>query len=140
MRIYVASSWRNKYQSDVVKRLRQEGHIVYDFKEPKPGIKGFAWSDIDVNWQKWTPEEFSKALNHEIAVEGFANDLTGMTDSDACVMVMPCGRSAHTELGHFIGAGKLSIILIPEACEPELMYKLADAVCTNIEEVVNFLK
>lgn len=34
-RIYVASSWRNKYQPEVVAALRKAGHKVYDFRNPK---------------------------------------------------------------------------------------------------------
>lgn len=32
--IYVASSWRNPYYEVVVKRLRQEGSPIYDFRNP----------------------------------------------------------------------------------------------------------
>lgn len=37
MKIYVASSWRNQYQPEVVATLRAVGHEVYDFKNPRPG-------------------------------------------------------------------------------------------------------
>ena len=33
-RIYVASSWRNKYFPEVVECLRAEGHEVFDFRNP----------------------------------------------------------------------------------------------------------
>ena len=46
-RIYVASSWRNTLQPGVVAALRGDGHEVYDFRNPAPGVKGFAWSEID---------------------------------------------------------------------------------------------
>jgi hypothetical protein len=32
MKIYVASSWRNTYQPEVVQKLRAMGHQVYDFR------------------------------------------------------------------------------------------------------------
>ena len=44
MRIYVASSWRNTHQQAIVAALREAGHDVYDFRNPRPGDKGFAWS------------------------------------------------------------------------------------------------
>ena len=49
-KIYVASSWRNEYQQEVVKVLRELGHEVYDFKNPE-GRTGFQWSAIDKDWQ-----------------------------------------------------------------------------------------
>ena len=46
-KIYIASSWRNSYQQDVVSFLRNKGHEVYDFRNPPHGNGGFQWSDID---------------------------------------------------------------------------------------------
>lgn len=45
--IYVASSWRNQYYPEVVKRLKAEGHDVYDFRNPPHGGCGFHWTDVD---------------------------------------------------------------------------------------------
>ena len=135
MKIYVASSWRNKIQKDVVTTLRNHGHEVYDFRNPTDGENGFHWSDIDPNWQKWTPEQFKYNLNHSIAIDGYEKDFNAMLWADACVLVMPCGRSAHLEAGYFVGANKKLIILL-NASEPELMYKLAgNNLCVSIEEV-----
>lgn len=44
MNIYVASSWRNLLQPGIVVALRRCGHDVYDFRNPAPGNKGFAWA------------------------------------------------------------------------------------------------
>ncbi len=72
MKIYVASSWRNDFQADVVKMLKAEGHEVYDFKDPEDnGGTGFHWSDIDPDWQGWHPTQFREAIKHPTAVEGF---------------------------------------------------------------------
>lgn len=62
-KIYVASSWINVFQQDVVNILRDFGHEVYDFKNPPYGNGGFQWSDIDPNWQSWTTEQCREALN-----------------------------------------------------------------------------
>lgn len=51
MKIYVASSWRNIYQQDIVLFFRNEGHEVYDFKNPSEGDNGFHWSEIDEGWR-----------------------------------------------------------------------------------------
>lgn len=136
-KIYVASSWRNERQSDVVKLLRAEGHDVYDFKNPEEG-KGFHWSDIDPKWKDWSPSEFRARLEHPLAIDGFDSDFSAMEKADTCVLVMPCGRSAHLEAGWFIGAGKRCIILLSDG-EPELMYKMA-RVCTSAREMLDALQ
>ena len=141
MKIYVASSWRNAYQGVVVKELRKAGHEVYDFKNPAPGNVGFSWSLIDPNWKSWTDEEYIKALAHPIAVAGFFCDANAMNWADACVLVMPCGRSAHVEAGWMQGIGKITAVLLAEGDEPELMYKLfGDQIFTDLNQVVAFLK
>lgn len=141
MKIYVASSWRNAYQPLVVETLREAGHEVYDFRNPAPGDPGFSWAEIDPYWTHWTVEEFQAALKHPIAVAAFGKDMGAMERADACVMVLPCGRSAHTEMGWFTGRGKLTIIYAPIDTEPELMYKQADDhVYGTLVEVLEVLR
>jgi hypothetical protein len=53
IKIYVASSWRNKEQPYVVEALKMAGHHVYDFRHPIANDDGFHWSEIDENWQSW---------------------------------------------------------------------------------------
>lgn len=60
--------------------------------------------------------------------------------ADTCVLVLPCGRSAHTEAGWMKGAEKKVIVYIPEMVEPELMYKLFDEVVDCMDNLVNVLK
>ena len=143
MKVYVASSWRNEKQPEVVERLRKEGHEVYDFRRPHlgPGARGvgFHWSEIDLMWKSWTPQEFRQHLDHPLAEEGFGSDLAGIDWADACVCLLPCGRSAHLEMGWMLGAEKLGVFLIEGPEEPELMYKLADHVCISIDEVIGVL-
>lgn len=139
-RIYVASSWRNALQPDVVSQLRVEGHEVYDFKNPAPGVSGFAWAEIDPKWSHWSAKEYITALNHPLAVNGFAYDMGAMQWADTCLLVLPCGCSAHLELGWMAGAGKRTIILTLDGEEPELMAKMATKVCISLYEVINFLE
>lgn len=134
-RVYVASSWRNELQRDVVRTLRMHGHEVYDFKNPKPGDNGFHWSAIDPNWKDWKPHEYRSALRHPIAEQGFASDWNAMVWADCCVLVLPCGRSAHIEAGYFVGAGKQLIVLLAPG-EPELMYKMTTHLCLSMDEML----
>jgi len=138
MKIYVASSWRNDNQQNVVVALRAGGHLVYDFRNPDHGGGGFHWSDIDPDWQQWSPEKFREGLEHDVAASGFGSDMDAMKWADACVLVMPCGRSAHLELGWFVGAGKRTVILLEDG-EPELMYRMVDHLCIDLGEVLSVL-
>ena len=138
--IYVASSWRNEFQPAVVSALRDAGHEVYDFKHPTgPDSSGFHWSDIDRWWKKWSPEQFRSALQHPIAERGLAQDSTAMHDCSACVLVLPCGRSAHLEAGWFIGNHARVVIFLQDG-EPELMYGLAHDLVTSLGEMLEALE
>lgn len=143
MKVYVASSWRNHYQQKVVDYLRRSGFEVYDFKNPRPGDYGFQWEEVDSEWKNWKPWEFIEGLEHPEAERGFGYDMQALEECDACVLLLPCGRSAHLEAGFAAGAPdkKLCILMgFEEKIEPELMYKMADCITTDIDEVVRTLR
>lgn len=143
MNIYVASSWRNeKRQQEVVAALRADGHEVYDFRNPAPEDHGFSWRQINPD-RSWLtdPKKFRLGLRHEIAAHGFRLDMNALVSCDACVLVLPCGRSAHLELGWASGAGKTTIVLLDDPLsEPELMYKMCNALCVDLTEVRKALR
>ena len=138
-RIYVASSWRNPYYPEVVSRLREAGHQVYDFRNPPHGGSGFRWTDIDENAPHWSFDQYADGLHHPLAERQFKADMDALNWADTCVLVLPCGRSAHTEAGWMAGAGKRVLVYIPEMVEPELMYKLFDGVYGTMEDLVKAL-
>ena len=143
-RIYLASSWRNPYQADLVQTLRNNNHQVYDFKNPPNGVKGFSWSEIDPDWHYWDTHSFREKLEmHQRASQGFLNDFRNMRWADTCVLLMPSGLSAHLEAGWFTGAGKRCIVYMPKELvkfEPELMYLLCDTICVSETELLRELE
>lgn len=149
MRIYVASSWRNKYQPAVVAALRILGYQVYDFRgagdgwgNGGDGPGGFGWSEIDPNWKDgWTQEvtRYISALNHPRAIEGFDRDMLALKSADACLMVNPCGQSAHAEMGWAVGSGLPTVVYCPEIREPDLMVKMANLITANWDSVTTYL-
>ena len=129
-KIYVASSWKNEIQPNIVKMLRDWGHEVYDFKEDN----GFHWSDIDPAYKEWTPQEYTTILSEDsYCQQGFDSDMLSLVNCDICVLVLPCGRSSHLELGFAVGRNKGTIIILDETFEPELMYAMCHAVINGPE-------
>lgn len=146
MRIYVASSWRNTYQPEVVAKLRALGHEVYDFRgggdgwTPTEGEGGFSWKSIDGDWKEWTPEQYVLALDHPLAIDGFNRDMNALKRCDACIFVMPCGPSASMEMGWAVGAGKLVAAYIPGMREPDLMVKMAGHIAHSWQSIELWLR
>jgi hypothetical protein len=143
--IYVASSWKNPWQPDVVRRLRRLGHDVYDFKQPTEGESGFTWKEVDDGHLTWSPDAYRKALEHPLAVAAYNSDMNALQACDACVLVLPCGSSAHLELGVAFGMKKRTAVLFPYGMSDldgvkmghsmTLMVKCADKILTHIAEL-----
>lgn len=141
LRVYVASSWRNvAIYPTVVEAIRALGFEVYDFKNPGEGKRGFSWGQIsrawnqkEEGWKNWTTSMYLDALATPIAQHGFDNDMEALKACDICVLVMPCGRSAHLEAGWATGAGKKTLVLWTDGQEAELMNKMHHGVYGSIE-------
>lgn len=142
-RIYVASSWRNMMQDLVVHLLRAAEFDVYDFKNPPQG-NGFGFHETGLNEglpadYPVPPATYLAALENPRAVEGFNADFDAMKWADTFVLVLPCGRSAHLELGWAVGAGKRTAILLENPCTPELMYKMVDYLAPSTFDLLGWL-
>jgi len=141
MKIYLASSWRNELQPTILQILQGAGHEVYDFKNPPGGIpNGFRWSEIDPGWKDWSAADYRKNLQSPLAQQGFNSDFAGMKWADVGVLLLPCGRSAHLEIGWMAGAGKRTIVLTRDGEEPELMALLCAEICVSVHEVLVALR
>lgn len=144
--VYVASSWRCTMQEAVVYTLRAAGIACYDFKHPEPAT-GFGWHEVMPGYvpgsESAKVNEYIECLEHPRAIEGFDNDFAAMQKADTFVLVLPCNRSAHLELGWAVGQGKRTAILLNPDKDgnviPELMYKMVDHIAPNLFELLGWL-
>jgi hypothetical protein len=143
--VYVASSWRNPLQPGVVRTLRSAGIDCYDFRNPAPGEEGFSWKEVGgtalgPKGSDLEPvENYLRMIEHPVAVAGYGRDFEAMERADAFVLVLPCGRSAHLELGWAVGAGKRTAVLLEDPCEPELMYRMVDFLAPSLFDLLGWL-
>lgn len=134
MKLYVASSWRNPIFETVLEQLGKAKIKYHNFKAKG----GFHWSEIDVNWGTWSPSSVIQALSHFKCEEAFKIDFDAMKACDACLLVYPCGKSAHLEAGWFVGQGKRLYVLFDG--EPELMLKMATFIAYDIQSIINRIR
>lgn len=92
--------------------------------------KGLDW--VGVQTYKWMVE-------HPTAIAGYNADFRAMTMADTFVMILPCGKSAHLELGWAVGAGKRTAILLEDPVEPELMYRMVDHLASSLFDLLGWL-
>jgi len=124
MKFYVASSWRNPHQPQVVSYLRALDHEVYDFRAP-PDRSGFSWHQITDRPRPWPIGVYREVMAHPIAEAGYVSDRDAIRGCDACLLVLPAGKSASWELGYAQGLGKSTYVLQLGDEEPELMFREA---------------
>ena len=141
MRIYVASSTRNTRVHDTVKRLRADGHDVYDFQAHQAPDR---WKELDRSQpsreSEATYEVMKELMQDPEGRDTFLRDMAALDGADAVVCVLPCNRSAHLELGFAIGRGKLTAILWQDPERPDLMHAAADHIAANLEELAALLR
>lgn len=141
--VYVASSWRCGMHPAVIATLKAAGIDAYDFRNP-PGGTGFGWQEVmpsfDIDAQLVGDDDYLAGLEHPRAIEGFTADFDAMKRADTFVLVLPCGRSAHLELGWAVGAGKRTAILLDgPLVTPELMYRMVDHVSPGVMDLLEWL-
>lgn len=86
-----------------------------------------------------TIESYMTMMAHPAALAGFEADFSALERASHVVLVLPCGKSAHLELGCGIGAGKHTAILLEEPMEPELMYHAADVLLPSQADLMDWL-
>ena len=138
--VYVASSWRNPYHEALCAVLTAARIDHYNFRAPEGGT-GFSWDQVGGNIvdSLTDRDEYLKLIEHPRAAEGFAADFAAMEKADAFVLVLPCGKSAHLELGWAVGAGKHTAILLEDPIQPELMYRMVDHLSPSVHELLGWL-
>lgn len=148
--VYVASSWRNPIQIAVCAALKSCNINHYDFRNPE-GHTGFSWNDVkppNINGHYSIPnkgsdyesmEDFCYMLKHPRAILGFESDFIAIARADTLIMILPCGKSAHLELGLAVGLGKKTAILMENPIEPELMYRMVDYMATDLGDLLGWL-
>lgn len=135
--------------------LKSAGIDHYDFRNPGEGADGFHWSDVMPSYNKvdglqgQQPEqladmyEYILALEHPLAIEGFKRDWDAMNKATHGILILPCGRSAHLELGWMVGHGLQTAIMLDGGEEdkvtPELMYKMVDYLASSFFDLLDWL-
>lgn len=141
--IYLASSWRNEHQLETLDLIRRARYEVYDFRNPTDGVGGFSWQQLGtvVAPCMWSAAELAQALRHPEAVRGHGLDQAAMDHATACVLLLPCGSSAHLAAGYCAGRGVPTVVYAPSTIEPELMYLTfgSSPIVTTPDELLTWL-
>lgn len=101
MKIYIASSWKNQHAVEMLtSMLREKGYTVLSFVENNYG-EGHGPTK---------PISFEQWVNTEQALNSFAYDTTGATQSDIVIYIGPSGTDAWAEIGAAWASGRPVIL------------------------------
>jgi hypothetical protein len=132
-KIYLIGSLRNPNIEGIAKQLRSAGFDVFD-----------DWYAIgpeaDDHWKTYEQNRgrnFKQALDGEVCTNAFNFDKRNIDAADIGVMVMPAGKSGHTEMGYMAGQGKRTYVLLePDVDRWDIMYKFFTGVEYDIKSLI----
>ena len=135
--IYIGGALANPDIVRLTKVLLDAGHVAFS-EWYTPG------KEADVLWRDYELAlgfDYRAALARPAAKNTFNFDRSHIDLCDVFIMVLPCGKSAHLELGYAIGKGKTGIIYMPEQPDRwDVMYGFANGIVYNDAELFEFLE
>lgn len=128
-------SLRNPQIPEIGNRLRAEGFDVFDDWFAAGEIADDRWRD----YEKARGHSYIEALDGLAAHHVYDFDHTHLNRATAGVLVLPCGKSGHLELGYLIGQGKPGYILLDNPERWDIMYRFATGVYLDLEDLCRAL-
>lgn len=106
---YIASRWRNRDSVlDLTSKLREKGKTVFCFVEPDKTDYALYQKE-----REHSPEEWMKLLEstpnwkeNKDLKEILKVDHDALRESEAVILLLPAGKSAHIDVGMGFGLGK----------------------------------
>jgi len=134
-KIYLIGSLRNPEIPLLAERMRGEGHEVFD-----------DWfcggPEADDHWRDYhrgRGHTFPEAMQHPMAKHIFSLDKHWLDWADTAVMLTPCGKSGHLEMGYMAGTGKMTIAVVQDPERWDVMYQFLDAVVDDEDHLMGWL-
>ena len=137
MKIYIASSWSNPYLDAIVSILRDRNHEVHDFRAtgatgatqpappPFPGAAGSGGNRL--GGPADSLDSVMSYLHLTSTQNRYQRQCAALVEAEVLLCVLPCGRSAHVEIGMALGLS-IPVVLVHDGIEPDLMHLGVDAV------------
>ena len=136
MKIYIASSWSNPFLDAIVSILSDRNHEVHDFRAtgatrpappPFPGAAGSGGNQRE--GPDGSLDSVMSFLHLTSTQTRYQLQCAALVEAEVLLCVLPCGRSAHVELGMALGLS-IPVVLLHDGSEPDLMDLGVDAVAS----------
>lgn len=136
--IYLIGSLRNPDMPKIsaALRLALPQHDFFDDWYAAGPIADDSWRD----YEKARGHTFMQGLAGRAATNTFMFDFSWLLKADACVLILPAGKSGHLELGWMLGRDKPGYILLDNPDRWDVMYKFSSGVFDKLDPLVEALR
>lgn len=135
MKIYLIGSLRNLMIPEIAVKIRAAGFDVFDdWYAPGPEADDY-WK----NYEEVRGRNYLDALEGHAAKHIFEFDKKHLDEADCSVLILPCGKSGHLELGYMIGKGKPGYILLDNPERWDVMYQFANGIYADLDTLIKEL-
>ena len=140
-KVYLAGSLRNPSIPSIANEMEA---WFESFGRPTTVFADWfaAGPDADDRWRDYEQArgwDFRDALLRPAAENVYNFDKKHMDASDAMVLALPAGKSAHLELGYMVGKGKPTVILLDDPDRWDVMYQFAEFVTDDVREAAAYV-
>lgn len=142
MNIYISSSWKNREQvREMAIKLREMGHTVYDFTDPK------CRKTPEIPPEKF-PEEFdpnkhlySEYIQRDEWRKAIIENRHAIHKADFIILLLPCGNDSHADWAYGVGHGTPNIVVgQPRKGERSPVHMWADAILDTVEQAYRYIE
>jgi len=146
MKIYIASSWKNREKvRKMAVRLRKDGHKVYDFTDPN--CRKIKECPPEMQQEPFDPEihkSHAEYMRTEKAIRMYSavmNNQEALRWCDLVILMNPCGADSHADWAFGVGLGKASVVVgQPRKGEQTYTQLWADKILDNPDDVHVWIK
>ncbi len=135
-KLYLIGSLRSDTVRAFANELRELGFDVFDDWHASGPDADQIWRD----YHKQRGHTFLEALQHPFSKHVFDFDKKHLGDAEIAVLLLPCGKSGHLELGVHLGRGKPGYILLDDPDRWDQMYHFATGIFAEKEKLFDELR
>lgn len=141
MNIYISSSWKNREQvREMAIKLREMGHEVYDFTDPK------CRTTPEIPPEKF-PEEFdpekhlySEYIQRDEWRKAIIENRRAIHHADFIILLLPCGNDSHADWAYGVGRGIPNMVVgQPRKGERSPVHMWADAILDTVSQAYAYI-
>jgi hypothetical protein len=134
--VYLIGSLRDPNVPIFAEELREHGFDVFDDWYAAGPEADDKWRD----YEKARGHSYMQGLKGYAARHVFQFDYHHISRADVGLLLLPCGKSGHLELGFMLGGGKRGYILLDNPERWDVMYQFATGVFDDKQKLFAELK